>query len=274
MLSRLRAAAIGTVILGGAVVPRAALAQAAAAPATQPTAKDPPATASASSAGQPTPKKTPAPVRRRRRPMSEAIEKAVDEVMQRHYDPCAAATQKGVPCFPSRVDVVGPRFSVAEAMRKYRPDSRRAEGAPITASDMHAQMGGAPLSASGGASVDPVCTVKSLIRRMSGTGKFYLYSLSDGHQERPVLTDRKLDPAVYASNPNARYEYLGEFSGECEAIAAWRKELREDVAPPPVGEGESDRSTAAPGAPAPLPADDEITIQDPRTPPGTGAPPP
>jgi hypothetical protein len=253
-------------VLGGTVAPRAAVAQAAAASASQPSAAKDPATA----ATAPTATEAKKPARRRRRPVSESVEKAVDEVMQRHYDPCAAAAQKGVPCFPSRVDVVGPRFSVAEAMRKYRPDGRRAEGAPITASDMRGQMGGAPLSASGGASFDPVCTVKSLIRRMSGTGKFYLYSLSDGRQQRPVLTDRKLDPAVYASNPQARYEYLGEFSGECEAIAAWRKELREDVAPPP---GESSDQGAA-SAPAPPPAEDEITIEERRPPPGTGPPPP
>ena len=193
MLSRLRTAVIGIVVLGGTVVPRAALAQAAATSASQPSAAKDPETA----APAPTASETKKPARRRRRPVSESVEKAVDEVMQRHYDPCAAAAQKGVPCFPSRVDVVGPRFSVAEAMRKYRPDGRRAEGAPITASDMRAQMGGAPLSASGGASVDPVCTVKSLIRRMSGTGKFYLYSLSDGRQRaagahRPQARPRRL----------------------------------------------------------------------------------
>jgi len=208
--------------------------------------------------------------------MYEAIEKAVDEVMRRHYDPCATALQRGVPCFPTGIEVEGMRYSVADSMRKYRPDGSRAEGAAITHSDMREQMGGAPLSDSGGVSVDPVCTVKSLIRRMSGNGKFYLYRLSDGQQERPVLTDRKIDLAVHASNPEARYEYLGEYSGECEAIAAWRKQLRESVAPPPV------EDTAAPGAPgAPTgaaevpPPEDEITIRD-RTsaPPQGGSPPP
>jgi hypothetical protein len=105
--------------------------------------------------------------------------------------------------------------------------------------------------------MDPVCTVKSLIRRISGNGKLYLYRLSDGRGvERPVLTDRRIEPSVYASNPEARYEYLGEYSGECEAIAAWRKALREAVAPGPV----EDAGQAAP-APAP-PADDEVTVED------------
>jgi hypothetical protein len=181
----------------------------------------------------------------RRHPIADSVEKAVEEVMRRHYDPCAAAARKGVPCFPSGIDVLGPRFSVAEAMRKYRPDGRRAEAAPITASDMHQQMGGAPLSASGGVSVDPVCTVKSLVRRMSGTGRFYLYRLTDGRQERPVLTDRKIEAAVYPTNPRAVYEYLGEYAGECEAIAAWRKALREEVG---TGTG-----AGRDGSPAPTP---------------------
>jgi hypothetical protein len=95
---------------------------------------------------------------------------------------------------------------------------------------------------------------------MSGTGKFYLYRLSDGREDRPVLTDRKIDLAVHASNPQARYEYLGEFSGECEAIAAWRKALREAVAPPPVQDGAP--PAAAPGSAAPPPPEDEITVKD------------
>jgi hypothetical protein len=245
VLSRLRAASIGLVILGGAGA-RDALADAQADP--------PAATPAVGGAAAPAPAPKPA-ARRRRRPMYEAVEKAVDEVMRRHYDPCAAAKAMGLPCFPTGVDMAGPRYSVADAMRKYRPDGRRAEGAPITAAELRQHGGGAPLSASGGASMDPVCTVKSLIRRISGNGKLYLYRLSDGRGvERPVLTDRKIEPSVYASNPEARYEYLGEYSGECEAVAAWRKALREAVAPAPVED-------AGDAAPAP-PAEDEVTVED------------
>jgi len=244
--SRLRAAAIGLAILGGAGA-RDTLAEA---------PVDPPAAAPAVAGDAAAAPK--AAARRRRRPMYEAVEKAVDEVMRRHYDPCAAAKALGLPCFPSSVDMAGPRYSVADAMRKYRPDGRRAEGAPITAAEMRQHGGAAPLSASGGASMDPVCTVKSLIRRISGNGKLYLYRLSDGRGvERPVLTDRRIEPSVYASNPEARYEYLGEYSGECEAIAAWRKALSEAVAPAPV----EDTGAAAP-APAATPADDEVVVED------------
>jgi hypothetical protein len=191
--------------------------------------------------------------RRRRRPIAEAVEKAVDEVMRRHYDPCSPAIARGVPCFPSSVDKEGPRYSVADALRKYRPDGRRAEGAPITATEMLQHSSAAPASASGGVSTDPVCAAKSLIRRISGKGRLYLYRLTDGHGTvRPVLTDRKIEPAVYASNPDARYEYLGDFAGECEAIAAWRKALRESVAPEEgSGEGVTIEDSPPGGPPRP-----------------------
>ena len=49
-----------------------------------------------------------------------------------------------------------------------------------------------------------------------------------------MLTDRVLDPKAYAANLDVQYEYMGQFDGECEAVAAWRKALRkatEDEAP-------------------------------------------
>ena len=266
MLSRLRTAAIGILVVGGTVAPRAALAQAAATPASQPSAAKDTDTA----APAPTASETKKPARRRRRPVSESVEKAVDEVMQRHYDPCAAAAQKGVPCFPSRVDVVGPRFSVAEAMRKYRPDGRRAEGAPITASDMQRADGW-----------------RAALRERRGVGRPGLHGqVADPPHERhgqvlPLQPLGRAPAAAGAHRSQARPRRLRqqstgalrvprEFSGECEAIAAWRKELREDVAPPP---GESSDQGAA-RAPAPPPAEDEITIEERRPPPGTGPPPP
>jgi hypothetical protein len=224
------------------------------------TAPDPPAATSAAISAEGAPARLPPP-RRRRRPIAEAVEKAVDEVMRRHYDPCASAKAQGVPCFPSGVDREGPRYSVADSLRKYRPDGRRAEGAPITPAEMLAHSGAAPQSASGGVSTDPVCTVRSLIRRVSGKGRLYLYRLTDGHGVvRPVLTDRRIEPAVYASNPDARYEYMGDYAGECEAIAAWRKALREAVAPGEEGSGDAGPPRSAP--PAPAPAGDEVRVED------------
>ena len=197
------------------------------------------------------------PERQTPRPIRDSIERAIDEVLPKYESPCSGAERQGVPCFPTSIEAEGPRFSVAEALRRYRAGGGPAESAAITPADMQRQMSGAPLSASGGGSLDPVCTAKSLIRWITGKpSTFYLYRLSDGREARPVLTDRKLDTAIHASNPDARYELVGQFSSECEAIAAWRGALRKAVAPPPA-----QRS-------------DELTIEGKRPAPEVNPPPP
>jgi len=96
------------------------------------------------------------------------------------------------------------------------------------------QMSGAPQSASGSVSFDPVCTARNLVRKLSGSNTtFYLYRMRDERGERPLLTDRELDPKAYAANADVRYEYLGKFDGECAAVAAWRQALRKATEPAP-----------------------------------------
>jgi hypothetical protein len=158
----------------------------------------------------------------------------VQDVVRAHQDPCATAEREGTPCFPVTVESKGPTFSVRESLRAYEPDNRPTPGVP-TVAEIQQQMGGAPLSASGGVSFDPVCTVKSLVRSISGgTNTFYLYRLRHKDVERPLLTDHKLDVLSYSAGvPGAQLEFLGEYGGECAAIAAWRKALREAAEPPP-----------------------------------------
>jgi hypothetical protein len=148
--------------------------------------------------------------------------------------PCDVAQHRGVPCFPVSVEQEGPRFSVAEALRRYRSDGRPAPGVP-TVKEIQGQMSGAPQSSFGSVGFDPVCTTKNLVKKLSGgTTKFHLYRMIDERGERPLLTDRKLDPQAYSVNLAAQYDYLGEFDGECAAVAAWRKALREATAPRPL----------------------------------------
>jgi hypothetical protein len=174
----------------------------------------------------------------RRHPIRESIERVVDAVVAARLKPCDVAQQQGVPCFPVTVEQQrtqeGPRFSVAEALRRYRPTGRPAPGVP-TVSEIQEQMSGAPQSASGGVGFDPVCTAKNLVKKLSGaTTRFHLYRMWDARGERPLLTDRKLDPEAYVPNPAVRYEYLGEFDGECAAVAAWRQALRKATEPKPL----------------------------------------
>jgi hypothetical protein len=175
---------------------------------------------------------SPRPARTRRaRPIHDSIDRVVDRVVEAHLRPCQHAGKQGVPCFPVSIEQEGPRFSVAEALRRYRGVGSPAPGPP-TVAEIQGQMSGAPQSASGGVGFDPVCTTKNLIRKLSGRGRTYhLYRTWDARGERPLLTDRVLDPKDYVANRDFHYEYLGQFDGECEAIAAWRAALRKATEP-------------------------------------------
>ena len=175
----------------------------------------------------------PPPARARRaRPIHDSIDRVVDRVVEARLQPCNVAARQGVPCFPVTLEQEGPRFSVAEALRRYRGVGSPAPGVP-TRSEVQGQLSGAPQSASGGVGVDPVCSVKKLFGKLSGT-TFYLYRTWDARGERPMLTDHPLDPKAYAANVDFQYEFLGKYSGECEAVAAWRAALRKATGPPPL----------------------------------------
>ena len=171
-------------------------------------------------------------VRARATPIRDSIDRVVEAVVLKHLRPCDQAERQGVPCFPMSIVEEGPRFSVAEALRRYRGTGSPAPGPP-TVAEIQSQMSGAPQSASGGAAFDPVCTVKKLFGKLSGT-TFYLYRTWDARGERPMLTDHPLDPKAYAANVEFQYEFLGKYSGECEAVAAWRAALRKATGPPPL----------------------------------------
>ena len=168
-----------------------------------------------------------------RRTIAESIEENVERVLREHEEPCERSAREGVPCFPVSVEVKGERFSVAEDLRRFRTDGRPAPGAPTNA-EVHSRLsGGLPL-APGGVGGDPVCAVKSLVRSLKGgSNTFYLYRLRSSRGEHPLLTDRRLDPQALLATPGVTYEYLGTYSGPCEAVAAWRKTLRETTPPPP-----------------------------------------
>jgi hypothetical protein len=179
----------------------------------------------------PSPRPSPAA---RRRPIRNSIDRVLDAVVLAHLKPCDIAQKQGVPCFPVSVEQEGPRFSVAEALRRYRGTGSAAPGAPTVAEIQH-QMPGVSQSASGSVGFDPACTAKNLVRKLSGKNTtFHLYRMWDERGERPLLTDRLLDPKAYAANLAVHYEYLGKFDGECAAVAAWRQALRRATEPKPL----------------------------------------
>jgi len=167
--------------------------------------------------------------RRRGTPIRDSLDRVIERVVLSHLQPCDLARRDGLPCFPSGIEQEGPRFSVAEALRRYRATGSPAPGVP-TVGDIQGQMSGAPQSASGGVGGDPVCGARKLWQKLQGKStRFHLYRTWDERGERPLLTEQRLDPEDYRANPSFHFEYLGEFSGECAAVAAWNKALRDAV---------------------------------------------
>jgi hypothetical protein len=176
------------------------------------------------------------PARPRRTPIRDSVDRVVDRVVLAHMGPCQLAGRAGLPCFPTSIDRER-RYSVADSMRSYRGTGPASPSAP-TVADIQGQMSGAPQSASGGVSFDPVCTVKNLVKKLSGSSRtYYLYRTWDARGERPMMTDRKLDAFEYQATPEFRFEYLGSYDSECAAVAAWNKALREAVEKKPEDAG-------------------------------------
>jgi len=168
-----------------------------------------------------------APARARRTPIRDSIDRVIERVVLAHLGPCQLAGRNGVPCFPVTIEQEGPRFSVADALRRYRGSGSPAPGTP-TVADIQGQMSGAPTYPVSGPSFDPVCTVKNLLKKFSGNGTtYYLYRTWDARGERPMMTDHKLDPKDYYTNLEFRFEYMGSFDSECAAVAAWNQALRD-----------------------------------------------
>ena len=169
----------------------------------------------------------------RRTPIRDSIDRVVERVVLAHLGPCQLAGREGVPCFPVAIEQEGPRFSVAEALRRYRSDGSPAPGTP-TVSEIQAEMAGTPSvpqsPVRGGVGFDPVCTAKNLLKKLSGRGTtYYLYRTWDARGERPMLADHKLEAEDYRANLDFHFELLGQFDGECAAVAAWNQALRDAV---------------------------------------------
>jgi hypothetical protein len=179
----------------------------------------------------------------RRTPIRDSVDRVVERVVLAHLGPCQLAGRDGVPCFPVTTEQEGPRFSVADALRRYRSDGAPAPGGAPTVSEIQAEMASTSSvpqsSAGGGVGFDPVCTAKNLWKKLSGHGTtYYLYRTWNARDERPMLTDHKLAAEDYRANPEFHFELVGQYDSECAAVSAWNQALRaaverEDKPPPP-----------------------------------------
>jgi hypothetical protein len=171
--------------------------------------------AASTAAAQPAPPPSTLPSR----PVSSSVEPVLDKLEQEERERCRKALDKGIPCFPVDAEPRAPDASVREQFGNYRPDKTPKRTQPSDWGENRPQ----PAPFIPLLSFDPVCAVKSALRHLKGkTNTFYLYRMRDMYGLRAALSDHKVDAATF----QGELEFLGRFDGECDALAAWRKEDR------------------------------------------------
>ena len=169
------------------------------------------------------------------KPIGESVDAAVDRFIREHT-PCGSASE-GVPCFPIAVERQAPEYSVEDSLGDLQGDGPPALTTAPTPGEI-IQAGANPRPASGGVGFDLPCKTKQLVKKILGKGKtYYVYRVWDSTGVRGVLREEPLDPAGFAGAPEFRYELVGEFGDECEAMKAYRKvghDARMPAAAPPA----------------------------------------
>jgi hypothetical protein len=157
------------------------------------------------------------------RPISSSIERVVERMEQQRKQPCAQAWAEGVPCFPVSTDLYGPVFSVRDSLRDLGAKDGASPNRPPTIREMSPFRPGSQTPSVPMASFDPGCVAKSALKALKGRNDvYYLYRVRDAQGERIVLHDYRLAPASIQGD----FELLGKFEGECEALAAYRRDAR------------------------------------------------
>ena len=115
-------------------------------------------------------------------------------------------------------------------------------GAP-TVTEMGPYRPGPPTRVSPHVTFDPGCVGKSVLKALKGKNDtYYLYRIRDTHGERVSLYDRKLEPKTFQGD----LELIGRFTGECDALAAYRREEARTASPAP-GPSATPSASPSPG---------------------------
>jgi hypothetical protein len=184
------------------------------------------------SASSASPLRTPSPSPR---PVSESVDRVVDRMEKQREDPCVEAKAEGRPCFPVTTTIKGEEYSVRKSLGL--PDDKKdkpAAGTPPTTAEMKDYRPGPEAEVVPLFSFDPGCVAKGILKSLKGKNDtYYLYRVRDVHGERVALYDRKLDAETF----QGELAFLGRFDGECDALAAYRREERRlaPKGPPPPG---------------------------------------
>lgn len=177
----------------------------------------------------PTPTPRPSPTPQAPRPILTAIDPAVEKWWVETREPCKKVINQGVPCFPVEVHAEGPTVSVRDSLWDLGGKAEPSKHSAPTVEEMKAMRPGSQ-TPTVGVSFDPVCAAKAALKGLKGKNDtYYLYRLHDTSGTRVVMRDAKLDAKTFQGSA----EYIGEFHGECEAIAAFRHEDRLRSTPVP-----------------------------------------
>ena len=157
------------------------------------------------------------------RPLHDSIERVVQRLDEERKDACRRAVEAGVPCFPVSTEASRPEVSVRDSLRDLGPPAKPGPSRPPTLEEMKGYRPGPKAMVVPGFTFDPGCAGRSALKRLKGKNDtYYLYRVRDVHGERVALYDRRLDAATF----QGALEFLGRFDGECEAVAAYRREDR------------------------------------------------
>ncbi len=172
---------------------------------------------------------SPPPTTQPARPLSQAIGPAVEKWWSENREPCQKPIRLGVPCFPVEIHAEGPTVSVRDSLWDRGPNGKPSEHRPPTAQEMQPVRPGSKSVPVPLVSFDPICAAKHALKAVKGKNDtYYLYRLRDASGEHVVLRDQKLDAQAYQGS----VEFLGQFDGECAALAAFRHEERRDTIKP------------------------------------------
>jgi hypothetical protein len=153
----------------------------------------------------PSPSPSPSPSPPPAGTIASSVDRVVQEVEDARLAPCRPSVDAGLPCFSAAVEAKAD-YSVAEYLRQLQPEGSGHSGGP------------------GGIAIDPVCSVKHLLKKLAKKNDtYYLYRVWDRTGEHAVMKEQPFSPDVFQGIPEFHFEYLGRVAGECAAVAAFSR---------------------------------------------------
>lgn len=139
--------------------------------------------------------------------IAASVDRVVGEIEEARLAPCRLSAEAGTPCFSASVEAKAPVYSVASYLR-----------------ELHFGKSGHSATGQGGITIDPVCSVKHVLKKLKKKNDtYYLYRVWDRSGEHAVMRERPFDPAVFQGIPEFHFELLGKVDGECAAVASFAR---------------------------------------------------